>query len=349
MSNQFNSIIYGTNGNDFLNAAGSGSSHLIAEKGDDFVFGGSGNDSIEGGGGNDRLTGYGGDDTLIGGLGDDTFILADGNDTILDFSFGDRILVNSQWPVKLIKDVDGDWYLRGQTPNNAEVNTKIIFEKGYDLIQSDTGIVTLRPELVTGPSDPPPVPISTFDPVPVFSDNPPHNVDGDLIRGTDEKDYLYGAQNNDQIYGQYGEDTLFGSDGDDLLKGAGDNDLVEGGDGNDSIFGGSGEDVLIGGNGDDDFKAGSGADQIHAGFGNDTIITGGGDDVLIFENGDFGGNNLIKDFNLSGDDVIHFKDVSDTFSVSGFGTDTLKVEDGGSLIAFIVSEGSNFTQADVIM
>jgi len=159
MSNQFDSIIYGTNGNDFLNAAGSGSSHLIAEKGDDFVFGGSGNDSIEGGGGNDRLTGYGGDDTLIGGLGDDTFILADGNDTILDFSFGDRILVNPQWPVRLIKDVDGDWYLRGQTPNNANVDTKIIFEKGFDLIRSDTGVVTLRPQLVTGPADPPMVPI----------------------------------------------------------------------------------------------------------------------------------------------------------------------------------------------
>ncbi len=67
---QYDEIVYGTPGNDVLEA-GNGRQILVGQGGDDVLAGGNHDDCLLGGPGDDVLTGGNGKDILVGGLGAD--------------------------------------------------------------------------------------------------------------------------------------------------------------------------------------------------------------------------------------------------------------------------------------
>ncbi len=82
--------IHGDAGNDFIQAASSGSStvsdKLFGDEGNDIIIGGSGADRIDGGVGNDTMTGNGGADTF-------TFQMSQaGHDVITDFDVNNDVI-----------------------------------------------------------------------------------------------------------------------------------------------------------------------------------------------------------------------------------------------------------------
>jgi Ca2+-binding RTX toxin-like protein len=82
----YDSVMYGTPGNDVLN----GDNHnqiIMGLGGDDVIHGGNGDDCIVGGDGNDQLYGDNGKDILIGGDGDD-ILVGDNADDLLDGGAG---------------------------------------------------------------------------------------------------------------------------------------------------------------------------------------------------------------------------------------------------------------------
>ncbi|WP_205895843.1 Ig-like domain-containing protein, partial [Pseudomonas leptonychotis] len=112
----------------------------------------------------------------------------------------------------------------------------------------------------------------------------------DLIRGYNGDDTLNGGAGNDLIYGGAGNDTLNGGAGNDHLYGGIGNDTLNGDAGNDYLSGDAGNDILNGGEGDD---------ILRGGLGNDTLTGGAGRDLLLWQRGDLG-NDVVKDFNISG-------------------------------------------------
>jgi Ca2+-binding RTX toxin-like protein len=118
-------IVYAGNGNDTVYGLG-GADTLYGGNGDDALFGGAGIDWLYGENGDDRLDGGTGDDFLVGGRGNDqltggtgrdTFVFAiskgdaSGSDVITDFTWDDRIDVDPQTSVRLVRlraDVTGD-------------------------------------------------------------------------------------------------------------------------------------------------------------------------------------------------------------------------------------------------
>ncbi len=90
----------------------------------------------------------------------------------------------------------------------------------------------------------------------------------EVIKGTEETDYLVGSKHNDLIFGYSG------------------NDFIIGGYGNDCIIAGSGDDIIYGMNGDDIIYGGMGNDHINSGYGFNMIYGQDGDDILY--NIDFG-------------------------------------------------------------
>lgn len=84
----YSAVLYGTPGDDTLEAPGPGNNGndgnkgqiLMGYGGDDTLVGGNGKDCLVGGDGNDTLSGGNGKDILLGGGGDDTLIGGNGKD-----------------------------------------------------------------------------------------------------------------------------------------------------------------------------------------------------------------------------------------------------------------------------
>lgn len=78
---QFDDVLTGTNGNDYLSGLG-GNDRLTGGNGRDTLLGGAGNDDLNGGNESDTLDGGAGDDVLEGGNGVDTLSGGAGADTL---------------------------------------------------------------------------------------------------------------------------------------------------------------------------------------------------------------------------------------------------------------------------
>jgi glycerophosphoryl diester phosphodiesterase len=100
---------------------------LVADSGDEFIFGGDGNDRLAGGLGSDQIFGEGGDDQLSGDLynrssqgsigGDDILFGGAGNDSLSGKGGSDRLL--GEAGDDLITGDDGDDLLRGGLGNDT--------------------------------------------------------------------------------------------------------------------------------------------------------------------------------------------------------------------------------------
>ena len=257
-SSGFGDTLYGTAGDDVINAA-DGDGVIFGRAGNDLLDGGAQNDRLEGGdgadslfggSGNDVLRGDAGDDVLDGGIGDDTledssgndiyrFNLGSGRDTINDAAgfdqveFGAGIALNDLRIERTANDLivhldaSGDRLtVLGAMNSSARIVERFAFSDGS--IASHVDLVALVPYRSLG---------------------------GDSYELTE------------------GDDSYSAGDGSQTLSGLG---------GNDSLFGGGGADLLQGGIGNDLLVGGTGDDRLEGGIGNDTyaFAVGDGQDIL---------------------------------------------------------------------
>ena len=87
---QYDEIVYGTPGNDVLEA-GNGRQILVGQGGDDVLSGGNQDDCLLGGPGDDVLRGDNGKDILLGGLGADHLDGGNGKDKLIGGLGADRL------------------------------------------------------------------------------------------------------------------------------------------------------------------------------------------------------------------------------------------------------------------
>jgi len=178
--NALGNQIYGYGGND----------NIVANEGNDTVFGGTGiadpsdgNDTIYGGAGSDALYGNSGNDTVYGGTGvaDST----DSNDTIYGGKGADEIYGNS-----------GNDYIAGggSSVDPLDQADLIYGGKGADEIYGNGSNDTIY-----GGG-------ASVDPL----------DEADTIYGGAGDDLIFGNGGNDTIYGNEGNDTFYGGAGDDM-------------------------------------------------------------------------------------------------------------------------------------
>lgn len=121
----------------------------------------------------------------------------------------------------------------------------------------------------------------------------------DRVYGNDGDDILYGEKGNDSMKAGNGNDKLHGGDGKDFMFGETGNDTLQGDNGKDYLKGGLGDDLLEGGNGQDKLYGDAGDDVLDGGSGKDILKGGAGNDTFVITPGT--GKDIIKDFNLNGD------------------------------------------------
>jgi Ca2+-binding RTX toxin-like protein len=133
---------------------------------------------------------------------------------------------------------------------------------------------------------------------------------------------LFGGSNHDRLTGDDLTNVLRGNDGNDRLTGLGGHDRIFGGLGNDVILGGDGNDRLSGDDSVDSLNGGTGNDHLYGGYDIDTMTGGSGSDVFIF------------------------KDIEETFVITGRGLDRITdFVQGQDKIDVSVMDGNTFNAA----
>jgi Ca2+-binding RTX toxin-like protein len=201
-----NTTFYGFNGDDTIDATGTG---------DAIIHGGGGNDFVRGSVGDDYIFG-GLSSTVGGGNGIDTIVGGEGNDHLYggDFTTG----VTSTDGADEIYGEEGDDYLQGNAGNDTLVGgdgqDRIYGGAGNDVIQGNGGFDTIN-----------------------------GNMGNDTISGGDGNDSIRGGQGNDVLDGGLDQDVILGDLGNDTITGGGYIDVVTGGEGADVFVFANGDSV----------------------------------------------------------------------------------------------------------
>ncbi|PPC94065.1 MAG: hypothetical protein CTY33_05680 [Methylotenera sp.] len=210
-----NSVIYGSQHNDYLNTpstggvihAGSENDYLIGDNSNDQLYGDGGSDTLNGNNGNDTLEGGLGNDALNGGNGSDTYVFkrGDGQDTLSDYpaneteintlQFGADITAND---VSYIHAASGALVIRINNSNdsitinnwyNSPANQLQVIKYG-DGSQQDLTVV------------------NSLDIADIVA-----TQNGSTLNGDDYNNRLVGGAGNDTLIGGLGSDTLIGGAG----------------------------------------------------------------------------------------------------------------------------------------
>jgi len=269
--------LYGGKNNDTL-YGDSGDDYLKGHSGNDHLRGGAGKDLLKGGSGKDLLEGEDGDDVLYGNSGNDKFYGGTGDDKLYGGSGKDKLYGGK-----------GDDYLKGHSGNDY-----LKGHSGDDYLRGGTG-----KDLLKGGSG---------------NDRLEGEDGDDILHGNSGNDVFYGGAGNDKLYGGSGADKLYGGKGDDYIKGHSGDDYLKGHSGHDRLRGGSGEDLLKGGSGNDRLEGEDGDDILHGESGDDLLMGGAGDDTFVFV--DNWGDDTITDFNVAGNEILDFSDISEIENMS---------------------------------
>ncbi len=259
--------LYGTDGDDYLEA-GNCKDTIMALDGGDVIFGLGGNDTIYAAGGNDNLHGGSGNDILYGEAGDDILNGDSGNDTLVGGEGNDTYKFELNSGVDTIDDYNS-------TGKNIDT-----IEFGEHIDSTGVSFVRVGNDLqiiVLGTNDR--LNIKNYYVNDNYKIEAMKFMDGtiwdaqaiasqiesrDTKVGTPTADTITGGTSPDIIIGDAGNDNLSGNGGDDILYGGTGDDTLNGGDGNDTLTGDEGNDILNGGIGNDTyiFKRGFGIDTI---------------------------------------------------------------------------------------
>lgn len=303
--------LVGSSHNDIL--AGDRQSNILdGGPGNDLVWGGGGNDILIGGPGADRLVGSGGQDTalftdspagvtvnladatLAGGHAEgDSFVkfvdvvLSPGADLEITVPLPDvENITGSDHADRLTGDV------RANVLNGAGGNDVLAGLTGTDTLIGGAGLDTADYSLSnTGVT----VRLHTLA---AFNGH----AEGDTFGRTVSVQYT-NAQGDTQSELLPDIENLSGSAHDDTLAGDRRDNTINGNAGNDTLYGGpgGGDDLLDGGAGHDRLYGGKGNDTLVGGPGNDRLSGGQGADIFVFGPGD--GNDIIKSFNATEDQI----------------------------------------------
>lgn len=186
-----NDTVWGGGGADRLYGAG-GDDRILGEDGNDFAFGGDGNDTLEGGPGSDNLNGDVGNDTLLGGDSAETDILrgGSGNDwldggpgyDLMVGGLGNDTMVASQASENIVEDPGGGWdwvIARGSGSFTLGANLEGLILEG-----ATTGIGNTASNIIVGSGR------------------------AETLLGRDGNDTLEGAGGNDVMFGEAGRDVF---------------------------------------------------------------------------------------------------------------------------------------------
>ena len=217
----------GGDGNDYLNAAGIGTTVSVTLNGDagrDSLFGGDGNDIVNGGDGNDSLMGEAGNDTMVGGDGADEMYGYLGNDT-LSGGAGPDTISGADGIDTLNGDAGNDQLFPGDhvTTSPDPAVADVFGPDGSDVVNGGDGFDTVL--YVTRTTD-------------VSVDLATAGGDGAAGENDNVALDVEGAE------GGYGNDTLMGSSVTNTLIGNGGNDTIDGRDGFDQLEGRLGVDTI---------------------------------------------------------------------------------------------------------
>jgi len=170
LADQFESVIYGTEGDDYIK--GNTKSNLIfALGGDDKVDSSSSSDCVILGEGNDYIRADSGNDIVLGGNGNDEIYTGTGNDTVYGDGGDDKIYTGSN--NDLVYADDGNDYV-----NSGSGSDLVYGNNGDDYIDLGTG-----------------------------NDRAFGKAGNDKILGSSNNDHLDGGEGNDDIDGESGKDT----------------------------------------------------------------------------------------------------------------------------------------------
>ena len=256
---------------------------IIANGGNDVIYGGAGADTLYGEAGNDDVNGGDGDDSVLGGLGDDLVNGNNGNDVLYGGAGADALNGGAGYDtasyVYAASGVEVNLSSGRGAFGEAAGDALFSIERAFGSEYADT--------LVAGESG-----------SALYGFGGDDNVYGqagiDAVEGGNGADVIFGASGDDRLGGGAGNDTLYGEAGADALYGGDGNDYVSSGDGNDVLFGDAGNDQMVGGAGDDFFVLG---------LGDDGLTLGAGRDLVRFDYGN--GRDTIFDFK-SGEDRLDF-------------------------------------------
>lgn len=217
--------IYGSDGDDSLNAQ--------VDTGVTF-YGGDGNDTLIGNGGNDQFYGGKGDDTMRGASGDDTFYyeLGDGND-LIDMGNGTSSYPQGGYNVLVLGE--------------GILSEEVTVERSYDdysytlWIDKTQESITMTGNVVSGVSNLFPIKEIRFADETIWKLADLDQLHIKRIYGTDGNDSIRDSGDNDTVFCGKGNDYIRGGTGDDLY-------IYQLGDGCDTIldasFWGSGNNTL---------------------------------------------------------------------------------------------------------
>lgn len=238
------------------------------------VYGLGGSDTITGGTGDDVLDGGAGNDTLNGGAGNDTFIFGAGYDldTAQDLYGGnDTVHITGATTINDIGMANYSSY-HAQLTVTASVDVLTVNYLRHGNANYQIENLSFDDGFVTDQ----------------FTDYQ------SWMWGSTGATLMSGNANDNVLIGKAGDDEMYGGAGDDDMHGGADNDEMYGEDGDDLLHGGTGDDILYGGDGLDILWGGEGAD------------------TFVFENASaFNDVDIVKDFSISDDDVIHLVDIMD--------------------------------------
>lgn len=337
-----------------------GSNHadlLVADAGNNTIWGASGNDSLYGGWGADSILGGNGNDVISGGdfiswfhLGNDaadTLRGGNGNDTLRSY-YGETILEGGAGADRF------EAYFTGapQSTDAGDIapGTTVTYENSSTGLYLDLSYAGRNTGEAAG---------DTY-----------VNIQGvigtdfnDTVHGNGGHNWLSSGEGNDSIHGRDGKDTIVASYGSDTIDGGGNYDTFDlsaaeetheidlrgssfdGWWGNagelvdgdtiisiEHLIGGSAGDVFVGSTSNNKLLGMGGNDSLHGWSGNDTLNGGIGDDVL---NGNSGNDSLIGGF---GDDWLVGRTGADTMD-GGWGTDTASYHGATSGVTVSLTTG----------
>ncbi|MCC6917548.1 MAG: putative Ig domain-containing protein, partial [Nitrosomonas sp.] len=194
-------IVLADEGNDRLYGY-AGADRLFGQGGDDHIYGNAGDDLISGGAGNDVLVGESGADTYVFGRGY-------GHDTISDYAENGV----QRDTVRLL----------GLTPADMQVTADYNDNLVFSIVDTGEMLSVPRGGYWWGLNG-----VGQY----VFDDGTVWSHD-DALRATvaattENDDVIHGSSAGDAIAGQAGNDTLIGNGGDDVIDGGAGNDLLIG-------------------------------------------------------------------------------------------------------------------------
>ncbi len=272
--------ITGTPGNDWLTGT----------SGDNLILGGAGRDRLRGEGGDDTLEGGAGQDNMGGGAGADTFVwgpdsLAGGRDRVEDFAPGEGDVLDLSaisaaygWDAATAAaavSVKGSYLgviISVDVPGTGQVALTEL--RGMTPEQISVAAGTLRLVAGEAPAGEAPTGGDTGNPDPVEGGGAAGGEPTGDTSTEPDTDAMNGTDLNETLRGTQDVDRIFGHAGRDVIRGEGGDDWLVGGEGADTLYGGSGADSFV--------------------FLSDDIGTGRDD---------------IKDFSISGGDMLDLSDV----------------------------------------